>query len=77
MRVVILYVVLLVGCSDPVLEGPNYPAEGPPWIAADYRAEVAPLVVRERVILIGDAGLYLEGDPTLAALGRWSRPEWP
>ncbi len=75
MRSVILCTVLLAGCSDPVLEGPNYPAEGPPWIAADYRAEVAPLVVRERVILIGDAGLYLEGDPTLAALGRWSQPE--
>ena len=26
------------------------------------------------MLLIGDAGLYLEDDPTLAALGRWAQP---
>jgi hypothetical protein len=30
------------------------------------------MLVRERVILIGDAGLYLDRDPTLAALGQWA-----
>ncbi len=65
---------VLAACGEPVLEGPNYPAEGPPWISADYGTEAAPLQVRERVILIGDAGLYLENDPTLAAIGQWSNP---
>lgn len=72
MRSLLLLVLLLSACTDAVLEGPNYPAEGPPWVASELVAPVPELRVRERVILIGDAGLYLKNDPTLAALGRWS-----
>jgi hypothetical protein len=72
MKVLILLAAVLVGCNSPVLEGPNFPAEEPPWIAAGYSEPVPPMLVRERVILIGDAGLYLDRDPTLAALGQWA-----
>jgi hypothetical protein len=72
LRLIILLAAALVGCGSPVLEGANFPAQEPPWIAGDYKAAVPPIPVRERLILIGDAGLYLEGDPTLAALGQWA-----
>lgn len=47
-----------VGASKPI----------PEPIAPD----AAPLDQAHRVVLIGDAGYYLEDDPTLAALGRWT-----
>jgi hypothetical protein len=77
MRSLMLFALLLSACSDPVLEGPDYPAEGPPWVASSAVGPVPELTVRERVILIGDAGLYLKNDPTLAALGRWSDSSVP
>lgn len=72
MRVMILLAVALVGCNSPVLEGPDFPAAELPWVAVGYGDPVPPMLVRERVILIGDAGLYLDRDPTLVALGRWA-----
>ena len=63
---------LLIACSEPVLEGPNYPMEEPPFIAREYSGRTEPMEVRHRLILIGDAGLYLENDPTLKALGEWT-----
>lgn len=69
---VTLGIVLLVISNRPVLEGMNYPAEAPPFIAENRSVPVAPVDVHHRLILIGDAGLYLENDPTLAALGHWA-----
>lgn len=73
-RIVALLVasLLLVACSEPVLEGPNYPADSAPFIAAGYDGSVADLDLQHRLILIGDAGLYLDNDPTLKALGDWA-----
>jgi hypothetical protein len=68
----ILLAAALVGCNSRALEGPNFPVDRPPWVAAGYGEPVLPILVRERVILIGDAGLYLDGDPTLTALGEWA-----
>jgi hypothetical protein len=67
----LLTVALLAGCAHR-LKGPIHSAEGPPFGSIDSAAEVAPLEVRHRIILIGDAGYYLEDDPTLDALGRWA-----
>ncbi len=69
---IIAATVLLGACSDPVLEGPNYPAESSPFISPHYAAKVLPMTVQQRLILIGDAGLYLAHDPTLKALGDWA-----
>lgn len=63
----------LLGCSDPILEGPNYPAEGPPYVASQYAEETDDIALAYRLLLIGDAGLFLENDPTLAALDKWAR----
>ena len=67
---------LLVACSDPVLEGPNYPMEGAPFIAKEFSGRTEKMEVRHRLILIGDAGLYLENDPTLKALGKWTETSY-
>ena len=72
MRTTLLLAVILAGCEAPVLEGPNFPAQGPPFVATSYGEPVAAIDVRERVILIGDTGLYLDDDPTLTALGQWA-----
>ncbi len=64
----------VTGCVSHRLDGPLYRAEDPPWIAEGAQAAVLPLDrVEQRLVLIGDAGLWLEDDPTLAALGRWTR----
>jgi len=63
---------LLVACMETVLEGPDFPSDGPPYVANGYATEVAPLAIEHRLILIGDAGLYLENDPTLVALAEWT-----
>ena len=68
----LLVLVAAFGCGDANrLEGPNHRADGPPWIAAGAAGQAAALEVEHRVLLIGDAGLYLEDDATLAALGAW------
>ena len=58
------------------LRGPNHGGDEPAWIAPSAAAatEAAQdFVLHHRVVLIGDAGYYLEDDPTLAALGEWTR----
>ena len=72
--IVLLLVAGGVGCINPHrIDGPNYSAEGPPFKASHSVAVNEALVVSQRLLLIGDAGLFLEDDPTLAKLGEWSR----
>jgi hypothetical protein len=64
----------LSGCAHR-LHGPDYSAEMPPFIgglAAGQTQAIAPFELQHRVILIGDAGYFLEDDPTLAALDAWA-----
>ena len=63
----------LVGCAHR-LSGPIHDAEGPAWLAetAPPAAGVPDLEIAHRVVLIGDAGYFLEDDPTLAALDDWA-----
>ncbi len=63
---------LLPGCSETRLTGPNFSMESPPWINPRVAQSDLQMEIGRRVILIGDAGLYLDDDPTLAALGKWS-----
>jgi hypothetical protein len=63
---------MLSGCDRPVLEGPNHPVGEPPWVAPDHEDPTGAMEIHHRLLLIGDAGLYLENDPTLAALGVWA-----
>ena len=53
--------------------GPNHGGEAPAWIAAKLSAPASDFELSHRVVLIGDAGYYLEDDPTLAALGAWTQ----
>jgi Calcineurin-like phosphoesterase len=64
--------VALSGCASNRLKGPIHAADGPPWVAGDLSREIAPIDLQHRVLLIGDTGYFLEEDPTLAAVGRWS-----
>jgi len=68
----VLLLGVLSGCVSNRLKGPNHSAQGPAWIADGLSGEVAPLELRHRVLLIGDTGVFLEEDPTLASLGRWA-----
>jgi len=61
----------LSGCAHR-LSGPVHHAEAPAWIAESAETTIAPIDVHHRVILIGDAGYFLEDDPTLAALDSWA-----
>ena len=63
--------VALSGCAHR-LSGPIHGIDGPAWIAAGAESQIAPIEVVHRLILIGDAGLFLEDDPTLAALDEWA-----
>lgn len=73
MRILPLLLLFLTSCTQPVLKGDNLPVDGSAWIApGQLQSSPSGLVLRQRLILIGDAGLYLEDDPTLAALGRWA-----
>lgn len=63
---------LLAACSDPVIEGPDFSAENPPFVDKYQSGKVEPMELAQRLILIGDGGLYLDNDPTLLALGKWS-----
>ena len=63
----------LGGCVSNRLDGPIHSADGPPWIADRSANTVAALdSITHRVVMIGDAGLWLEDDPTLAAIGAWT-----
>jgi len=67
-----LALLVLSGCAHR-LRGPIHAADGPAWLADDAGSESVPqLDVAHRVVLIGDAGLFLEDDPTLAALDEWA-----
>ena len=63
--------ILLSGCAHR-LKGPVHGADAPPWIAEGLAHDVPGMTLHHRILLIGDAGYYLEGDPTLAALTRWA-----
>lgn len=67
----LLFALVAMGCAHK-LTGPNHGADAPPWIAAEASHEVPAVDVQHRVLLIGDAGYFLEDDPTLKALGRWA-----
>jgi len=68
----LLAAALPTACVQPRLDGPDHGADGPPWIAQDLAGTVAPFEVEQRIVLIGDAGLYLEDDPVLASLRTWT-----
>ena len=73
-RLVVLLATLatLAGCANR-LSGPLHLADGPPWTDGKVRDAIpANFVTHHRVVLIGDAGYYLEDDPTLAALDAWA-----
>jgi len=63
--------IALSGCAHR-LNGPVHSADGPAWTAEGAATTDAPIDVHHRVILIGDAGYFLEDDPTLAALDDWA-----
>jgi hypothetical protein len=70
-RSTLMLVALLAlgGCAHR-LSGPIHDADGPPWTRDDLAVVVGGgFVLEHRVLLIGDAGYYLEDDPPLAALG--------
>lgn len=63
------------GCSHR-LSGPLHTADGPPWVAPQAAERALPaesdLAIDHRIVLIGDAGYFLEDDPTLAAIDTWA-----
>lgn len=63
----------LTGCAHR-LSGPIHDADGPAWLADDAppASSVPSIEISHRVVLIGDAGYFLEDDPTLAALDDWA-----
>lgn len=75
MPIAVLVITLLgAGCISHRLDGPIHAADGPPWIAEGAVKPVAALdATTHRVLLIGDGGLFLEDDPTLAAVGSWTQ----
>ena len=77
-----LILLALAGCSHR-LSGPIHSADGPAFvgpqaIAATPRADgiaaknAGDLSVQHRLLLIGDAGYFLEDDPTLTSLDAWA-----
>jgi hypothetical protein len=74
--VLLAAVAVLSGCSHR-LKGPLHTADGPAWVAPAAPSGAAPLEVEYRVLLIGDAGYFLEDDPTLAALDLWATQGTP
>jgi hypothetical protein len=74
-RVISLLLLITVagGCTNPHgISGPIYSGDGPAYIAPPHTGPVEPLALSHRLLLIGDAGLFLEDDPTLDKLGEWS-----
>ncbi len=72
LALVLLCLLFASGCAHR-LRGPNHGGDAPAWVAADSASPAPELELLHRVVLIGDAGYYLEDDPTLAALGRWTQ----
>jgi hypothetical protein len=69
-----LLLISLVGCAHR-LSGPLHTMEKPPWIAerlTGVTPELEDFQIHHRVLLIGDAGYFLENDPTLEALDQWA-----
>lgn len=72
-RLLLLASLAVSGCLNPNrISGPDHAEEDPPWVASQAVAAQGSLAVTQRVLLIGDAGLFLKDDPTLSALGRWA-----
>lgn len=65
--------VVVAGCQAGRLRGDNYGADQAPYIRPDLPAAVSGEVAY-RVILAGDTGEPLAGDPVLAAIGQWAVP---
>ena len=67
---------VVAGCQAGRLPGANYGAGEEPYIRPDLPAEAVAVggQVAYRVILVGDTGEPLAGDPTLAAIGQWAVP---
>ena len=77
---IVLLVVLAVvvaGCQAGRLQGENYGADDEPYIRRDVPSDAIATGdrVAYRVILVGDTGEPMPGDPTLAAIGRWAVPQ--
>ena len=66
--------VVVAGCQAGRLRGANYGAGQEPYIRPDLPATAVSGQVAYRVILVGDTGEPLAGDPTLAAIGQWAVP---
>jgi hypothetical protein len=59
------------GCANR-LSGPLHSSDGPPWIAEGTMSAAPEFAIAHRVVLIGDAGYFLEDDPTLRAVDAWA-----
>ncbi len=68
----VIALLLLSGCASPRLTGPNYAWEDAAYVSVAPAPAAGEFAVHHRMLLIGDAGYYLEGDPTLEALGHWT-----
>ena len=73
--------VIAAGCRAGHLRGENYDASAEPYIRRDVPPEAIAVGATDtariayRVILVGDTGEPVPGDPTLAAIGRWAVPQ--
>lgn len=71
--VILALLTATTGClNSHRITGTVHAEDGPAWIANAATRAPAPLTLNHRLLLIGDAGLYLEDDPTLTKLGEWS-----
>ena len=70
-------VVVVAGCRAGHLRGENYGADDEPYIRRDVPSDAVTTGdrVAYRVILVGDTGEPVPGDPTLAAIGHWAVPQ--
>ena len=66
--------VVVAGCQAGRLRGENYGAGQEPYIRPDLPAAAVSGQVAYRVVLVGDTGEPIAGDPTLAAIGQWAVP---
>ena len=74
LSMLLVFSMSMTGCINPHrISGPVHDAKGPAYIAQPSPASLAPIALNHRLLLIGDAGLFLEDDPTLAKLADWSQ----